>query len=55
MSAFGAVAGGAVTESKNAAGMRIAANGAPVLAIHRQHGESTASSTYRSMTSDSRS
>src|SRR5712691_10088726 len=48
---FGCFAVGDATDRKNAAGMRIAAIGAPVRASHFQKGESTASSTYRSMTS----
>src|ERR1700736_5865706 len=51
-SPFGLVAVGATTDRKNAAGIRIAAIGAPVLASHFQNGESFVSSTYRSMTSD---
>src|SRR5665213_4412060 len=47
---FGSVAEGDATERKNAVGIRIAAIGAPVRAIHFQKGGRIASSTYRSMT-----
>jgi hypothetical protein len=49
---FGCFASGDTTDRKNAAGIKIAAIGAPVGAIHFQNGESTASSTYRSMISE---
>jgi len=45
MSPFGCVAEGDATDKKNAAGIKIAAIGAPVRASHFQKGESTASST----------
>jgi hypothetical protein len=43
--AVGLRAAGDTTDRKNAAGIRIAAMGAPFRAIHFQNGESTASST----------
>jgi hypothetical protein len=42
---FGCFAVGEATDRKNAAGIRIAAIGAPVRAIHFQKGDSAASST----------
>lgn len=43
--AFGSLAVGDATERKNAAGIKIAAIGAPSRASHFQNDESTASST----------
>jgi hypothetical protein len=51
---FGSFAVGEATDRMNAAGIKIAAIGAPVRAIHFQNGESSASSTYRSITRDRR-
>jgi putative aminopeptidase FrvX len=42
---FGCFAEGEMMDKKNAAGIRIAAIGAPVRAIHFQNGESIVSST----------
>jgi len=42
---LGSFAVGEATDRKNAAGMRMAAIGAPVRAIHFQNGDSAASST----------
>src|SRR5262245_60283669 len=42
---LGSFASGEATDRKNAAGIRIAAIGAPVRAIHFQNGERSASST----------
>jgi cobalt transporter subunit CbtB len=49
---FGRVAVGETTDRKNAAGIRFAAIGTPARAIYFQNGESIASSTLRSMTTD---
>jgi hypothetical protein len=49
---IGSFTSGETTERNIAAGIRMAAIGAAVLASHFQNGESIASSTYLSMTSD---